>query len=624
MLTRFERIAFPARRFFARCFFARRFFARRLSVRGRRAAFKVAAALACVSVLACGASVAWRVYSGATRAWAAGDVPVAFWTWRTHAPSDEAVAGAMQETRARVLFVRAGQIDYEKGRLRRIRPLEGRFPRALPVHLVYNATRTLLSEFERVGESALAAVVLENFLKDSARAGTDGAIVAGLQLDIDAPTRHLARYARIVRILRAKLPHGAQLSITGLPTWMDSGELARVLDAVDFWIPQFYGAEIPERLSVRAAISSAAAVVSGVRRARALGKSFYAGLPAYSHATLYDANGALVALRGDIDPARIARDPNFELVERRPFDTRANAAPAESEWRYVYRARGESVVEGLSIGAGESLVFNLPGSASLRASVRGVREHAGARLLGICIFRLPDAGDRTTLTLRQIAAALSDTDARPAAELRVERYIDGHPDKRHSINERTGDERAASELSVNRSSDARASSNDGRTQSKHLFVRVTNRGAASALMGDGALQLTLQLPPGSLRAVAGLGGFTSVETLCGEAAAMLTTQTATASDVSDTGDTGAREGLRPCSIRRANVLRLKSPAWQAGASARASISLETNAPATLRAHVRAATDDGGASAHDETLRVEARASSITNERKPDVDHGEER
>lgn len=548
--------------------------------RRRRVAFKFVVVLGCALAVAFVVAVAGRLHAtSARRVWAAGEPPVVFWTWREYAPSDEDVARAVRETRAQMLFMRAGQIDFDRGRLSRIRPVRGRFPRALPVHLVYNTTRALLPEFERIGEHALASVVSENFLKDSARASDDGARVAGLQLDIDVPTRLLARYGRTLHLLRAALPPHVSLSVTGLPTWMDSTELDAMLRAVDFWIPQFYGAEIPKRLDAPLPISSTAVVVAGVGRARSLGKPFYAGLPAYGHALLYDTGGALITLRGDIAPARVARDANFELVERRPFD--AHGTSTASEWRYVYRARGAGIVDGLSVGAGDNLVFDVPGSASLGASVRGVREHAGEMLLGICIFCLPEQDDAATLTIQQIAAALAAADAPPAANLRLER---------------TAPPASSAAASFGRADDAAAAFKrflENQPPLNHLTLHATNTGTAGALMGDDALQLTLEVARGSVRGIVRLDGFTSVETLCGEAAAH---------------DRSARapERLRPCGMRRANVLRLKSPTWEAGAGALATISFETETPETLAVIARIKTDDGSTLEHAATVRVETR------------------
>ena len=101
-------------------------------------------------------SLAWHFHSQ-PRAWAVEEVPVAFWAWRTQAPTEAEVEAAARQARARTIFLRAGQLDCEAGRLRRIRAAAGRFPRAIDLHLVYHATRSVLTEFERLDEAALAA-----------------------------------------------------------------------------------------------------------------------------------------------------------------------------------------------------------------------------------------------------------------------------------------------------------------------------------------------------------------------------------------------------------------------------------------------------------------------------------
>ncbi|MGH9942634.1 MAG: DUF3142 domain-containing protein, partial [Pyrinomonadaceae bacterium] len=165
-------------------------------------------------------SLGWRAAANRPRAWAAGEAPLAFWHWRNETPSAALVAQAARQTNARVLFLRAGQFDDEGGgNLRRIRPAVGRVPDALPLHLTYNATRTLLASFERIEETELASLFAETYRTDAARAASDGARVVGAQLDLDVPTRLLPRYTRVLRHARKQLPPDTQLSITGLPTW---------------------------------------------------------------------------------------------------------------------------------------------------------------------------------------------------------------------------------------------------------------------------------------------------------------------------------------------------------------------------------------------------------------------
>jgi hypothetical protein len=236
----------------------------------------------------------------------------------------------------------------------------------------------------------------------------------------------------------------------------------------------------------------------------------------------------------------VASDANLELVGRRAFGAgvegdggRSGAAPPAGEWRYVLRARVDTVVDGLTLRAGEQIVLEVPGSESLRAGVRGIREGAGDKLLGICLFRLPTRGDATTLGLKEIAAALQDRE--PSFSTRLS-----------------------------------AGAFDGEGEAENRFVLTAeNDGACGAVYGAGALTVTLRVAPGGVRGVTRLEGFDTFETLCESANA-----------------------LQPCGAARASVVRLGAKAWPAGARARAGLSFEGGAPGALEARVAVRRADG--------------------------------
>ena len=352
------------------------------------------------------------VFYGRPRRWTVAEVPVAFWAWRTQAPDEFDLRTAMETTGARTVFLRAGQIDYRDGKLVRIRPLAGSLPKGIELHLVYKATPALLKQLENVDPQTLALVVYSAYRDDLDRARQDNAIIRGLQLDLDVPTRLLPLYKATLKQLRRNLGHESQLSITGLPTWMESSDLGQVLDWVDFWIPQFYGAEIPQRPDQAIPITSPENVTYFINKARKLERPFYAGLAAYSFALLYNSSGALLSLRGDMDPSSIAADPNLELIDQRPVD---------AEWRYSFRARADGVTDGLNLRAGDVLVVDVPTAESLRLAARTVRELAGRKLLGICVFRLPSRDDPATLTLEQVSSALADRESTAGIDVQITR-----------------------------------------------------------------------------------------------------------------------------------------------------------------------------------------------------------
>lgn len=156
-------------------------------------------------------------------------------------PSPEEIDVAGSLTGAREIFVLAGQID-RTDELKLIREPKGKPPANTPVHLVYNATPSLLQSLEDIDPKHLGNFIAAAY-SDSVQGETSPII--GLQLDLDFPTRLLPRYAEVLRHVRAALPPSTKLSITGLPTWMSSGDLGLVLGEVDFWAPQFYGDTVP-------------------------------------------------------------------------------------------------------------------------------------------------------------------------------------------------------------------------------------------------------------------------------------------------------------------------------------------------------------------------------------------
>ncbi len=365
--------------------------------------------LACVSLVS--------IFHARPRVWAVDEVPVAFWAWRTQSPDELDIQAAVGKAKAQVLFLRAGQIDYQDGRLRRIRPLAGSLPKGIKLHLVYNTTRAVLEQLESIESQAFANEIVASFREDSVRATHDGADVRGLQLDIDYPTRLLPRYERTLSAIRPNLQPGIELSITGLPTWIDSPALNGVLQKCDFWVPQFYGGEIPTRSDQMIPISSPESITYFVNKARQIDKPFYAGLAAYSVGLLYNASGSLISLRGDMNPALVVSDPNLELMDQHSF--------AAAERRYAFRARADGVTDGLNMRAGDVLVIDLPGSETLRTAARIVRRLAGRKLMGICVFRLPAKDDTATLNAEQVTNALDDRDSYPGIYVRVKQQQKG-------------------------------------------------------------------------------------------------------------------------------------------------------------------------------------------------------
>jgi hypothetical protein len=492
------------------------------------------------------------------RTWQTDEVPVAFWAWHSDCPGEDDVIRAIKQARAQTLLLRAGQIDLEGGKLRRIRAVNGRFPNDIDIHLVYNATRSCLAEFERLNAGDLATVISKACAEDISRAERDHARVAGVQLDFDVPTRLLPSYTKLLKEARELLPPTSKLSITGLPTWMESSSLRDALDAVDFWIPQCYGAHIPETLtqSQSQPVSSLREVASAITKARLLNRPYYAGLAAYGYAIQYARDGSLIALHGDLDPASVVSDSNLELMSRSPFE-QSHEPPAGTRWRCLYRARKDEVIDGTALQAMDYVMLDVPTSGSLRESSKTAREQGGDRLLGICVFRLPRQDDPTSLTIKEVAAALSGEEPSSSfqAEAKVERELDP-------------------ELGV---------------VSSRLRLSIVNDGSASSMLDAGAMRLRLSVPNQNVSRLT-ISGFDSAQSQREEA---------------DLQDPSTESTLRPCSLARANVLALSAKIWRPEKEAWATLEFAGDLPEALRATMTLTLDDGRVIHQAKTIKLEA-------------------
>jgi hypothetical protein len=339
---------------------------------------------------------------------------------------------------------------------------------------------------------------------------------------------------------------------------MESPALRDTLAAVDFWIPQCYGATIPETLSQSQSqpVSSLKQIAAAIARARLMKHPYYAGLAAYGYAIQYARDGSLIALRGDLDPALVANDSNLELISRGPFEQSGEPALA-SGWRCLYRARNDGVIDGTAVHAVDYLMLDIPTSASLREAARIAREQGGDQLLGLCVFRLPRQDDPTTLTITEVASALAGEE--PSSSFQIE-------------------------AKVERELDA-----DAGVVSSRVRLRIVNDGSAGSLPDTGAMSLLLAVPDGSVRSLS-FHGFAAADSEREE---------------SEFDGQGNATALRPCSLRRASVLTLSAKTWRPGQQATALIEFAGEAPKTLRARMTVTLDDGRVLHEQKTIELSA-------------------
>ena len=131
--------------------------------------------------------------------------------------------------RARTLYLLAGEVRRTSG-----------FVSLRGVPSVKQAEVWLVVRTERLDwDEATTAQVL----RELARWQATGNRMAGLQIDFDSSAKGLENYAAFLKALRAQLPPGMKLSITGLMDWSanaDPAALASLRGVVDEVVVQSY------------------------------------------------------------------------------------------------------------------------------------------------------------------------------------------------------------------------------------------------------------------------------------------------------------------------------------------------------------------------------------------------
>ncbi len=211
------------------------------------------------------------------------------------------------------------------------------------------------------------------FLADSLRVlpRTNGSI--NIQIDYDCPTRALAGYGLLLSALRRGMPE-ANLSITALPDWLNSGDMATLAGEAAYFVLQVHSLEKPVSADRLPKMCDPDKARGYAQRAAKLGRPFYIALPTHTGRMVFDQEGEFRLIQSEqsgptLPPGWTARD--------------VAADPAE-----------------------------------LAGLVRGWKDAPPDNCLGIAWFRLPVEGDRLNLPWPVVADVMAGT--APKADVIVE------------------------------------------------------------------------------------------------------------------------------------------------------------------------------------------------------------
>jgi len=128
-----------------------------------------------------------------------------------------------------------------------------------------------------------------------ARWRQQGVPVAGVEIDYDCPTSQLPAYRDFLTGLRQSLDHDTTLSITALPTWLNSPELSKLLAVADESVLQVHAVMNP-----RQGLFDAERAQAWLKAyAKQTAHPWRVALPSYSTRVSWDDNGRISAVESE-------------------------------------------------------------------------------------------------------------------------------------------------------------------------------------------------------------------------------------------------------------------------------------------------------------------------------------
>lgn len=327
--------------------------------------------------------------------------------------------GSLERVGVSELFVDAASLAWD-GRTPRLepRPLFS-LPRRTGVTLV---VRGVWPDGE-LDPAATATALAAEVASLLPQAEAQGLVPLGVHFDV-AAGRTLASYGAVLSALQGELERDLFLSASMAREWIGVPGSAEVAGAVDFLVAFLYGQRPGE--SDHNASWDLQKVEANLDRLEELGRDYMLGVVTLGRAVHLGSGGEPLAETTRLSLGELARRPELELTY---------GFTLEGIDRLVYRFRVDEPVR-----AGE---WSLPPGHSVRvtrlasAHVEELQRRLGVlrldHLLGIAYYRLPAAGERLSLSLANLRAALAPEVAVAAPQIALQLLEEGRRRRRYRV-----------------------------------------------------------------------------------------------------------------------------------------------------------------------------------------------
>lgn len=324
---------------------------------------------------------------------------VGYWLWDRYGSRR-----SVGKTAVDVLYVHAGSIS--RAHYGGTWGVYGSWPKELPRANEYWAV--FRANEPRIPQGAAAKALAMRVTEMQQEAARRGIKLSGVQLDIDSPTGSLSDYAIFLRVVKAELPKGVGLSITGLLDWFRPGTaVAEVVAAVDEFVPQFYDTETSYG---RTAIATQIVAAKWAPQFNRFGKRYKVGISTFGRARVSELGGRSDSISPDLAPYQLATASGLELdASRNPAGELILRYKAIKKTRLGYR----------DLERGSQVEFVMATAESVRDSVARARKFGG-HCTGVVFFRWPTATETLALPPEVVLRAMDgNEDPGPKVELRV-------------------------------------------------------------------------------------------------------------------------------------------------------------------------------------------------------------
>jgi len=140
-----------------------------------------------------------------------------------------------------------------------------------------------------------------------------GIKIAGIQFDYDCPTSKLKDYRAFLIACKNYFP-GIEISITALPTWLNSQEFKELIAHTSYYILQLHSFEAPKTIGQAQEIFLKEDAPLYIKKASRLRHPYYISLPTYGYEAAFSKDGKFLGLRAEVEPLYLGKDVEYRVI----------------------------------------------------------------------------------------------------------------------------------------------------------------------------------------------------------------------------------------------------------------------------------------------------------------------